>query len=406
MANKSQFILDKLGDFWRRFKETPDLLAFWDGQIELVNNISLHLQQINRGKGIFTVPVLERSSPVLFVFDSTTETSAIPTGYAASYRIDAEITSIPQLTSKSDGTGSSLTEGIAYNITSAGIISFYGIPPRLLFADNLYSNRETIYRNFGYPIGFQSENSEVYKRQVQGLWYALWSGGAVANIRLGFAILLGLPFVQSGRVISVTENLDGTTTIIVDDQTFVLPSYLTPTVGPGQVIENFTLLSDGADVWDYKNRPDIIEAWDLEPAQKYFTFIPEVLADVIAAIEAETGEIFDFSVVRDFLDRIRPAYTNYVIGVRSHLNDQMKVFLNSALLELRTLLTSTVNLNYQNNLILPAFVTLNGIAGSTDLERQENVKDLPEYALDDEVTACRETVTFRDLITDDLLVTA
>lgn len=406
MANKSQFILDKLGDFWRRFKETPDLLAYWDGQIELVNNISQHLQQINQGKGLFTVPVLERSSPVLFVLDQTTATAAVPAGYAASFKVDPEIESIPQLTTKSDGSGSVLTEGVAYSVTSPGTLSFKAIPPRLLFADNLYSNRETAYRNFGFPIDFKQPNSEVYKRQLQGLWYALWNGGAVANIRLGFSILLGLPFVQKGRVISVTANLDGSHTIVVDDQTFQLPPYLTPTVSAGQVIENFTVLSDGADVWDYLNNPTFVQNWDLEQAKKYFTFIPQVMAEVIAAIEAETGEPFDFSVVRDFLDRIRPAYTNYVIGVRSRLHDDLLVFLDSALLEFRTLLTSTVNLNYRNNLILPAFVALNGIPGSTDLERQENVKDLPEFALSDEVTACRETVTFRDITTNDILVTA
>lgn len=404
MAAKSQFILDQLGDFWRRFKETPDLLAYWDGLIELASNLRGHLEQINRGKGLFTVPVLERSSPVLFVFDATTSLTP-PSGYAAAYKIDPEVESIPVLTGNSDGTGVLLTEGVAYDVTSAGVVSFRAVPTRLLFAENVYSNRETVYRNFGYPIGFKKTNSDLYRRQVQGLWYALWNGAAIANIKLGFHILLGLPFVQKGKVLSVVSNPDGTTTVVVDDQTFTLPDYLGPAVAHGDVLENFKPISTGTEVHDFRNDPDFFLAWDLAPAQKFFTFVPVVLADVIQAIEIETGEVFDFSIIRDFLERIKPAYTDYVIGIKGNLNDSLNVYMNSALVEFRVLLSSTVNLNYLNCLILPDFVTVNSILGSTDQERQDNVKDLPEYAMGEEVIALKESLTITDLISLDILVT-
>lgn len=402
MAPKSQFILDRLGDFWQRFKERSALTSYWDGLIDLTSNIRLNLEQINRGKGLFTVPVLARSSPVLFVLDSTTATT-VPAGYAAAYSVDGDISSIPSLTGNSDGTGVVLTEGVAYDLASAGVLAFRSLPPSRLFGENVYSNRQTVYKNFGFPIEFKAENSEAYKKQVQGLWFALWNGGTIGNMRLGAAILLGLPFVQKGTVRSVTANPDGTTTIVVDSETFILPSYLSATVLAGDVITNFKPLSTGADILDVIKQPDFFTHWDIAEAQKFFTFVPTVLAEVIAAIEAETGEIFDFAVIRNFLDKIKPAYTNYVIGVEQKAHDDLKVFLNSALIELRILATSTVEANYQNYLIIPAFVTLNSVPGATDLDRQENVKALPAYAMEDEVIAVAETFSLVDSDTLEVL---
>lgn len=391
MAFKSEFIAERLGDFWRRFKEIDVFKGKWDGLLELASNISLNADQIDKGKSVLGVPVLHRSSPVLFRFDSTTEV-APPAGFAAAFTIDGTIVSIPQLDEQSDGVGLNLFEGASYSITSPGVISFFAVPPEFLFSQDVLTNRDIIFRNFGFPIDFRQPNSEFYLKQVQGLWYSLWNGGAINNIALGFHILLGLPFVREGTVVSVTQNPDTSHTVEVNGEQILIPSFLNPVVSQGDVIENFARLSDGTAVYDFLNNPDIFTQFDIPKPQKFFTFVPAVNADVIFDIQAQTGQIFDFSLIIDFLNRIRPAYTNFLIGIELPLKDSLEVFLESELEQI-LLLTKTVDINPMNFLILPDFVTVNSIPGATLADQVDAVKDLPEFALDSEVIGFLETLT-------------
>ena len=392
MAFKSEFIFERLGDYWRRFKETDVLKAYWDGLIELVSNLALNADQANRGKALTTVPVFHRSSPVLFVFDQTTEILPPDAGYAATFRIDPEIVSIPALSSGSDGTGTLLFEGGSYTVTGSGRLSFFASPSRLLFAPDVICDRQTVYRNFGYPIGFRQPTSEVYRNRTQGLWFALWSGAAVNNIKLGFHILFGLPFVQRGTVESITVNLDGSTTVVIDGVSYVLPSYLQPTVFVGEKITNFRPISTGTKLFDFINNPSFFELIDLPEVQKFFTFLPIIQADVIWEEELETMEVFDFSLIHNFLRKIKPAYTDYIIGIELVLKDNFQLFVDAARIEETLLLTKTVDINYMNYLIIPDFAVVNAIPGATLADKVDNIKDLVEYALDEERVGLFETL--------------
>jgi hypothetical protein len=399
---KSQFILDQLGDYWRRFQEIEALQGLWDGMIELAANLRLNADQINKDKGLFTVSVQHRSSPVMFVFDDSTLTT-VPAGYAASYEIDGDIESIPQLSTISDGTGTVLFEGVNYVITSPGVISFTAVPPTPMFAQDVFTNRETVYRNFGYPIGFKEPNSEVYLQRVQGLWYALWNGAAVGNIKLAMHILFGLPFIQMGTVASITPNLDGTTTVVVGDQTFILPAYLTPVVNVGDVITNFTEISDGVEIFDFINNPAFFQLVGLPAPQKYFTFFPVVLADVVIAQELAGGVLYDPTFLKTFLDKIKPAYTNYIIAIDLKMPETMYVWTDPTILQEIINLTSTVNFNYVNYFILGTdFETLNGV---TLVNYNAHLSPFPNFDPDGEEIGFDEHLTVKDLLTLNPLVT-
>lgn len=396
MAFKSEFIFERLGDYWRRFKEIGVLKGYWDGLIELVSNLAVNADQANRGKALTTVPVFRRSSPVCFVFDQTTEILPADPGYAATFKIDGAITSIPVLSSKSDGSGTVLFEGAAYVVTGSGRLSFFAAPARIFFAPDVICDMQTVYKNFGYPIGYKDTSSEVYRRRVQGLWFALWSGAAVNNIKLGFHILFGLPFVQRGTVESITVNFDLSTTVVIDGVSFVLPPYLQPTVYVGQKITNFTPISTGTKLYDFINNPQFFEADPIPEPQKFFTFIPIILADVIWAEELLTSEVYDFSLIHNFLQKIKPAYTDYIIGIELLLKEEFQIFLDAAKIEETLLLTKTVDINYMNYLIIPNYAVVNGIPGATLADQVDNIKDLIEYALDEERVGLAETLEIHD----------
>ncbi len=397
MAFQSEFIADSLGDYWRRFKEIDVFKGYWDGLLELSSNISLAAEQVNKGKGLFTVPVRHRSRPVLFIFDVNTAVSEVPSGFTSSFTIKKDIVSIPTLASVSDGTGNRFFEGISYEITSPGVISFRSVPPRPLFAGNVFSNRKTVFRNFGFPIEFEQPNSDAYLRRTQALWYALWNGATVENIAIGMQALFDLAFANEGRVLSVVTNFDGTTTIkLTGDQTFTLPDYLNPVVVPGQIITKFTRLSDGVAVFDFYNNRDLFDLLDIPKPKQYFTFIKQVLADVITAEELATGEIYDFSLFFNFIDKIRPAYTNCILSILLRLKDQMQLFVDSTDIQEKILLTKTVDINYMNYLIIPEFAVVNSIPGATLADQVDAVKDQIEFALDEEVIALAEILTIFD----------
>jgi hypothetical protein len=392
MAFQSEFIADSLGDYWRRFKEIDVFKGYWDGILELSSNISLAAEQVNRQKGLFTVPVEHRSRPVIFVFDDKTAAAAIPAGFTSAFVIRKDIVSIPTLASISDGSGNRLTEGISYEITSPGVIAFHTVPPRRLFAADVFSNRQSIFRNFGFPIEFKQPNGEVYLRRTQALWYALWNGAAIENIAIGMQALFGLPITNLGRVLSITTNFDGTTTIIVNGQEFILPDYLLPKVFVGQQITNFTRLSDGVEVFDLYNNPELFALVDIPKPKQYFTFIKQVLADVIIAEELETGEIYDFGLIFNFIDKIRPAYANCILAILLRLKDEMQLFVDSTDIQEKILLTKTVDINYMNYLIIPEFAVVNAIPGATLADQVDAVKDQIEFALDEEVIAFLENL--------------
>jgi hypothetical protein len=396
VAFKSEFVFQRLGDYWRRFKEIDVLKSYWDGLIELISNLSLNADQANRGKALTTVPVFRRSSPVCFIFDQTTEILPADPGYAATFKIDSTITSIPVFSSTSDGTGTLLFEGASYAITGPGRISFAATPARLFFAPDVICDAQTVYRNFGYPIGYKDQSSEVYRRRTQGLWFALWSGAAVNNIKLGFHILFGLPFVQRGTVQSISVNFDGSTTVVIDGTSFVLPPYLQPTVYVGEKIANFKPISTGTNLFDFINNPQFFEAWDKPQVQKFFTFVPTILADVIWAEEALTGEVYDFSLVHSFLQKIKPAYTDYVIGIELQLKEEFQLFVPATVIEETLLLTKTVDINYMNYLIIPNYSVVNAIPGATLPDKVDNIKDLIEYCLDEERVGLAEDLTVHD----------
>jgi hypothetical protein len=384
VAFKSEFIFERLGDFWRRFKEADVLKAYWDGIIELVSNLALNADQANRGKALTTVPVFHRSSPVLFIFDQTTEILPPDPGYAATFKVDPEITSIPVLSSKSDGSGTLLFEGASYAVTGTGRISFSAFPSRLFFAPDVICDKRTIYKNFGYPIGFKQQTSDVYRNRTQGLWYALWSGAAVNNIKLGFHILFGLPFVQKGTVQNITVNFDGSTTVVIDGVSHYIPPYLQPTVFIGEKITNFKPISTGTKLYDFINNPEFYELVDIPEVQKFFTFVPIIQADVIWEEELETSTLFDFSLIHSFLQKIKPAYTDYIIGIELKLKEEFQLFLDAAKIEETILLTKTVDINYMNYMILPTYAAVNGIPGATLTDQVDNVKDLIEFSMDEE----------------------
>lgn len=320
--------------------------------------------------------------------------------------IDSDIISIPILQNGIDESSSNpptimLREGIDYTIVtnSDGTKSILAqqVLDGVFWAPDVFANERVVENNFGKPINFIRTNTEPYRAACQGLWFAYWNGPSITVIEDSAKILLGLPFARTNTTVtSITENPDGSFTIILADGTEnIVPIGLEPTVNVGDAVEDFASLSTGVEVIDAEIDPfwfqripnlgallasftfdgrqvfapfDDGGSWDdggtlddfgtlteiaarnrkLFDALRHFVFLVDV--DGVALNQAiqigqEAGNIA--SAVTDlifFLDSIKPAYTRYLLFVEVLFEDQYQFpVTDEVTLDLALLTTESCN---------------------------------------------------------------
>lgn len=218
-------------------------------------------------------------------------------------------------------------------------------PPESLWAEITFlDNRPTIEDNFGRLIGFTLDDLEErtdnldYLSAVQGLWYSIWFGRTLENLRIGSQILLGLPFSEeSGTIIDIKSPHDSTRDRILlqpDDNAAAIRSYYFPTVVGiansettgvplvvGDHVEQFDPLSKGVQVDDWESIPDwandLIGAGNMWEPQKIHSYLVKVSADVF--------DINNLTFLISFLLRIKPKYTYPVFVVLKQIIDTVDV---------------------------------------------------------------------------------
>lgn len=218
-------------------------------------------------------------------------------------------------------------------------------PPESLWAEITFlDNRPTIEDNFGRLIGFTLDDLEErtdnldYLSAVQGLWYSIWFGRTLENIRIGAQILLGLPFAEvAGTVIDIKSPHDPTRDrVLVQDETdsAIIRSYYYPTevgiansettgvpIVVGDYVDQFDPLSKGVQVDDWESIPDwandLIGTGDMYEPQKIHSYLVKMSADVF--------DITNLSFLISFLLRIKPRYTYPVFSVVKELFDDVDV---------------------------------------------------------------------------------
>ena len=159
--------------------------------------------------------------------------------------------------------------------------------------------------------------------RVRGLFYSLFRGGTVENIRRGVHILLGLPIaVKGGTVTQVNPVYSGQKGLVVirgadgKERSHTYPLILGTTVAVGDVVSEFEPLSPGVELVDQLSRPNWWRALGIiHELERFHTF----------AVEVDTRAFEDeFQVVRDvqsFIDRIAPSYKLHFITARKDLSD-------------------------------------------------------------------------------------
>jgi hypothetical protein len=218
-------------------------------------------------------------------------------------------------------------------------------PPGSLWAEITFlDNQPTIEDNFGRLIRFTLDDLEErtdnldYLSAVQGLWYSIWFGRTLENLRIGSQILLGLPFAEvAGVVIDIKSPHDSSQdrVIVQDDKDpAVIRSYYYPTVVGiadsgttgipvivGDHVDQFDPLSKGVQVDDWESIPnwanDLISAGDMWEPQKIHSYLVKVSSDVF--------DITNLTFLVSFLLRIKPKYTYPIFIVLKQLVDTVDV---------------------------------------------------------------------------------
>jgi hypothetical protein len=268
---------------------------------------------------------------------------------------DEDIVSAPALQESVKDPPVVLRENLDYVIEGGeigfvdGLFSLSDPAPDVLWAEcAIYSNADTIESNFGRLVDLSQDDLTAkqtrapYLSAVKGLFFAFTNGPTVANLRLGLQILLGLPFTEErGVILEIQEDFTNDTSgnslgrVLMEDlddndnrtgfrRAFFYPTVVGLETNPvtdvpfttGDIVDQFTPLSKGAEVQDYVKDP----LWWTRALQgieilKYFTF--KVTID---------GEIFDSNDVTfafDFLKAIKPAYTKVIATALLKLEDDI-----------------------------------------------------------------------------------
>lgn len=213
-------------------------------------------------------------------------------------------------------------------VFSDGLFSLTDPPPDTLWAEVTYlDNRPTIEANFGRLVNFKVEDLATrtddldYLSAVRGLWWAYFGGPSLARVHAGCQILLGLPFAEmKGTIKEIDTAYSATQGRIliesVDDPTNIRTYFYPLAVGlatneageeikVGDLIEEFTPLSGGVEVKDWKSDHAwyriFVNTGNMLELEKFFRFLVRVDADAFSVAN------MIFAV--DFVKKIKPHYT-------------------------------------------------------------------------------------------------
>lgn len=353
-----------LDSFWNRYVDQEDIERIWDGYVTTVGYLYTHLYEINLSKSIDYVPL--EFTNVFELFDLSTPLEVHPaSSYAATYpyvyTIDTSIVEIPLMTDDFENPEKLFFTGDDYLvIPNAGYVMFKEEPePSSLWAADIRVDLTAVRDNFGDLIDFVKENTSfTYLRKVQGIWLALWGGPTIENEEMGLHIMMSAPFAFADGVITeIVYDTDPTSIVggrITDSNGFIYTwaKYVDLRVEVGDPIEKFSLLSDAIRVEDYIENPywykrhyqypDVpgytTEYWEIKKHHNFAVWINmEQLwyavsleseeNELRAALDGVTPEPVDnpLHLAVDFLEKIKPSHTNYLLEVFLDVLDTWEV---------------------------------------------------------------------------------
>lgn len=200
-------------------------------------------------------------------------------------------------------------------------------PPDRLWAEYTYLDNESVIEaNFGVAIGLTRDkvpDGVDYLSAVRGIWYALYNGPTMRNLRIAVQIFLGLPFAEvAGTILEIrTDFFSQRSRILIQDadnpeivRSYVYPRLLeveeNPSTGKpyvvGDSVAEFAPLVTGAEVIDYIKEPDwfrgLINQGIFSEVQKYHTFLVRV--------SFEAFNLNSLIFAQSFVKGVKPVYTD------------------------------------------------------------------------------------------------
>jgi hypothetical protein len=236
--------------------------------------------------------------------------------------------------------GKMLATTTDYVITAEQYIHFKVQPTAVMWARDTRINERLPAYNYGWLVDYvdSDRSPQDYLFILQGLWFAYWMGPRPEFIRRCLCLLFGLPVsTGDGIVVDVQPAPNNYTTGSVtvadkatgDQLVYTIPQGLNPDVHVGEVVEKFTPLSTGIDIYDKVNRPGFVRTdigrgnigrfltnkatWgegDTDETKalrllEEHTFLPEI--NVFAFVRPN----IPIKQIRQFLDAIKPLHKTY-----------------------------------------------------------------------------------------------
>lgn len=150
-------------------------------------------------------------------------------------------------------------------ISFAGPIADLKFPVRILpsglkqyavWAIDAKVDDNLIYNHYGKLIGIDpTKSSELFKNFVYGMYYLFLNGPNLATLRKGFNLALGVPLARDVETVLEIQKYVNTDQylVITDNNSYLVPYGLTPSVEVGQVLSVGDEISTWVEVKDYES---------------------------------------------------------------------------------------------------------------------------------------------------------
>lgn len=168
----------------------------------------------------------------------------------------------------------------AYKIPAPGQLWLRDLPTRdAMWAPVAQEDQRHVQRLYGPLVSLDADvSSDAYLRRVQGAWYALMSGPAIENLRIGVHLTMGLPTAQVAGVVQrtyVRQNVLGEVVergMVILGEDGAVTHRLDPTLQginwafePGQSVDKFTPLTTGVQIYDVGVEDDWPSRFGMDP---------------------------------------------------------------------------------------------------------------------------------------------
>lgn len=256
-----------ISDFWAHIFENPEMVHdVLEANTYMMSEAYSKFLQLTSTLSLETIQTTANSQVKLLLLGDAAKVS----GTTSTYVLPEEVVACSYIMNRPFLPTETLEADVHFDIdTEAGTIQFnkpidqYKLPTRItqsgetqyaLWMADAQVNEEFIYKHYGKLLNINSQTAlDVYKSYVQGLYYLFANGPNIRFLERGLNLVMGVPVSRMTEKVTYIDRHAETRNwiVITDNNSYVIPFGLSPSVNEGDIVEEGTELASWVEVKDW-----------------------------------------------------------------------------------------------------------------------------------------------------------